>query len=85
MVINREVVVHNHDRKKQQPAISTFFNKVPVKKGELLLLLLHLVNFNVKVNPYGDHFWEYVFLENLVGEYFHHQSKILLFFAKKMK
>ena len=85
MVINQEVFVHNHGRKKQQPTISTFINKVPAKKGELLLLLPHSVNFNVKVNPCGNHFWKHIFLENLVVEYFHHQSKILLFFAKKMK
>ena len=71
--------------KKQQPTISTFFNKVPPKKVELLLLVPHPVNFNVKTNPCGNHFWKHVFLENLVGEYFHRQSKILLFFAKEMK
>ena len=71
--------------KKQQSTISTFFKKVLAKKGELLLLLPHSVNFNVKRNPCGNHFWKKIFLKNLVGEYFHHQSKILLFFAKKMK
>ena len=85
MVINRDVSVHNHGRKKQQPTISTFFIIVPTKKGELLLLLPHPINFNVKMNPCESHFWKHVFLENLVGEYFHHQSKILLFFKKKMK
>ena len=71
--------------KMQQPTISTFFKKLLAKKGELLLLLPHSVNFNLKMNPCGNHFWKHIFLENLVGEYFHHQSKILLFFAKKMK
>ena len=68
-----------------QSTISTFFNKVPTKKGQLLLLLPHPVNFNVKMNLCGNHFWKNVFLENLVREYFHHQSKILLFSTKKMK
>ena len=58
--------------KKQQPTISTFFKKVPAQKDELLLLLPHSVNFNVKMNPCGNHFWGHIFLENLVGEYFHH-------------
>ena len=58
--------------KKQQPTISMFFKKVPAQKDELLLLLPHSVNFNVKMNPCGNHFWEHIFLENLVREYFHH-------------
>ena len=51
----------------------------------MLRLLPHPVNFNVKMNPCGNHFWKHAFLERLVGEYFHRQSKILLFFAKKIK
>ena len=85
MVINQEVFVHNHGQKKQQPTISTFLKKVPAKKGELLLLLPHSVNFNGKINPCGNHSRKQIFLENLEGEYFHHHSKIFLFFAKKMK
>ena len=52
--------------------------------GELLLLLPHSENFDVKMNPCGNHLWKYIFLENLEGKYFHHQFKILLFFARKM-
>ena len=47
--------------KKQQPTISTFFKKLLAKKGELLLLLPHSVNFNVKMNPCGNHFWKHFF------------------------
>ena len=50
---------------KQQPTKSTFSNKVPAKKGELLLLLPHPVNFNVKMNPCGNHFWKYIFFGKL--------------------
>ena len=38
--------------KKQQSTVSTFFNKVPAKKGEFLRLLPHSVNFNTKMNPF---------------------------------
>ena len=50
--------------KMQQPTISTFFKKLLAKKGELLLLLPHSVNFNVKINPCGNNFWKHIFLEN---------------------
>ena len=65
MVINQEVFVDNHGRKKQQLIISTFFNKGLAKKGELLLLLLHPVNFNTKINPCGNHFWKLIFFGKL--------------------
>ena len=38
--------MHNHRRKKQQPTISTFFKKVPAKKGDLLLFLPHSEKFS---------------------------------------
>ena len=38
-----------------------FFKKVLAKKGELLLLLPHSVNFKVKMNPCGNHFWKHFF------------------------
>ena len=43
--------------KKQQPTISTFFKMVLAKKSEFLLLLPHSVNFNIKMNPRGNHFF----------------------------
>ena len=72
------IFVHNHGQKKQQPTISTFFKKVPSKKGELLLLLPHSVNFNVKMKPCGNNFWKYIFVENLVGESSPIQNLVIL-------
>ena len=51
--------------KKQQPTITTFLSKVKklkAKKGELLLLLPHPINFNVKMNPCGNYFRKHGFL-----------------------
>ena len=65
MVINQEVFVYNDGRKKQQPTITTFLSKVKklkAKKGELLLLLPHPINFNVKMNPCGNYFRKHGFL-----------------------
>ena len=63
--IRTEDFVYNYGRKKQQSTISTLFKKVPTKKGELLLSLPHSVNFNVKINPCGNHFRKHIFFGKL--------------------
>ena len=46
--------------------VYSIFNKVPPKKGELLFLLPHPVNFNVKMKPCGNHFWKHAFFGRLI-------------------
>ena len=65
MVIDQEVFVDNHGRKKVATYYINVFDKVPAKKGELLLLLPHPLKFNVKIDPCRNHFWKHVFFGKL--------------------